>query len=362
MSTGKTLGEQSRQAVRRLARALAARSAGDTVAAGDPGPEPSRLAPLVPEDHFEVIPRGRSERFHTLEYDVLPRGRFDIVRHDYYSPLPDLASLPPDIWARRSELPSLGIDLEHAACFIEQDLAPYIEELDLPRERVEERGVFYLDNLNYERVDAELLYAMVRHAKPQRIIELGSGFSTLLIGQACERNRADGHQCTYVAYDPDPRPAILGEHPRGLDRLERAPATQVSLEDFGQLGPSDLLFVDTTHTVKLGSDVNYLILEVLPRLRPGVLVHFHDIFLPYEYPRVWFEESGYFWAEQYLLQAFLAFNREFRVLIPAQALARELPKRLSHVVPSFCAGVSPAAFWMVRATPESDPQISASQR
>jgi hypothetical protein len=318
---------------------------------------------IVPEEHFEVVPRGRTELFHTLEYDVLPRGRFDVVRHDYYSPIPDLASLPPDIWTRRSDVPGGGFDLESAACLIEQQLAGHVAELDLPTERVVTPGVFYLNNLNYEQVDAELLYAMVRHFKPRRIIELGSGFSTLMIGRACERNRAEGHTCSYVAYDPYPRPAILGDHPRGLDRLERTAATAVSLEAFAQLGPGDLLFVDTTHTVKLGSDVNYLVLEVLPRLSPNVLVHFHDIFLPYEYPRGWFEETGYYWAEQYLLQAFLAFNREFRVLIPVHALARELPERLRRTVPSFVPGVSPAAFWMVRAPePVPEAQFSASQR
>ena len=315
---------------------------------------------IVPERDFELVPRGRTEPFHTLEYDVFPRGRFDAVRHDYYSPLPDLASLPPDIWTRRSSLPGGGFDLESAACFLEQQLAAYVAELDPPHQRVAEPGVFYLDNLNYERVDAELLYAVVRHFKPKRIIELGSGFSTLLIGLACERNRAEGHACSYAAYDPYPRPAILGEHPPGLDRLVLTAATAVSLETFAELGPHDLLFVDTTHTVKLGSDVNYLVLEVLPRLVPGVVVHFHDIFLPYEYPRVWFEESGYYWAEQYLLQAFLAFNHDFRVLIPAHALARELPERVRGVIPSFVPGVSPAAFWMVRA-PAPASQLRANQ-
>ena len=108
----------------------------------------------------------------------------------------------------------------------------------------------------------------------------------------------------------------------------------------------DVLFVDTTHTVKLASDVDYILLDVLPHLEAGVLVHFHDIFLPWEYPRVWFEEMRYFWTEQYLLQAFLAFNEAFEV--PAHAIARLHPERLTRVVSSFRAGVTPGSFWLRR--------------
>ena len=94
----------------------------------------------------------------------------------------------------------------------------------------------------------------------------------------------------------------------------------------------DILFIDTTHTVKIGSDVNRLMLEVLPTLRPGVLVHVHDIFLPYEYPRGFFE-SQCCWQEQYLLQALLAENPNFEVLLPAAAIARERPELISALMP-----------------------------
>jgi len=92
---------------------------------------------------------------------------------------------------------------------------------------------------------------------------------------------------------------------------------------------------------------------VLPQLAPGVLVHFHDIFLPYEYPRVWFEEMEYYWAEQYLLQAFLAYNTEWEVVVPAQAIAREHPERLARVVPSFDERVSPGSLWLRRRAPDT---------
>lgn len=84
---------------------------------------------------------------------------------------------------------------------------------------------------------------------------------------------------------------------------------------FSQLRSDDILFIDSSHTVKTGGDVNYLFLEVLPRLHPGVIVHAHDIFLPFEYRRDWIIEEFRFWTEQSLLQAFLTFNSEFEVLV-----------------------------------------------
>ena len=127
-----------------------------------------------------------------------------------------------------------------------------------------------------------------------------------------DMDAADGHPLTLEVFDPFPS-VVTPELP-GLERLERLSAQQVPLETFDRLGSGDVLFVDTTHTVKVGSDVNHILLEVLPRLAPGVVVHLHDIFLPYEYPKVWLEDYGLYWTEQYLLQAFLAFNSGYEIL------------------------------------------------
>src|SRR5262249_7412214 len=124
-------------------------------------------------------------------------------------------------------------------------------------------------------------------------------------------------------------------------------AQDVPDETFRQLRAGDLLFVDTSHVVKVGSDVTRIVLEVLPLLRPGVIVHFHDIFLPYPYSRGHLEDA-HCWSEQYLLQAFLLGNEAWEVLIGAQAVARSRPERLAAAIPSFSPGVSPGAFWTRR--------------
>ncbi len=295
-----------------------------------------------------TIPRGQAVRFATEEYDILPKGRYDVVAHDFYSPIPDLELVPGDIWERRSELAGIDLEVDSAITMIEEQLAPFVAELDIPVSGPQEPGCFYLQNENYESVDAELLYAIVRARKPRRVVELGSGFTTLLIGEAARRNADEGHETLHLAYDPYPRAQILGENTPPPTRFEPLPATEVPLDDFRELEAGDVLFVDTTHTVKLGSDVNHIILDLLPRLSPGVLIHFHDIFLPWEYPREWFEKMSYFWAEQYLLQAFLAFNDSFDVILPAAAVATEFPDRLARVIPSFSPGRRPGAFWLLR--------------
>jgi hypothetical protein len=294
----------------------------------------------------ETIPTGRSEPFATAGYDIVPRGQYDIVRHDYYSPIPDLSRVPEEAWVRRSALGGVELGLPAALELVESELAPRIAELDIPAEDPGVPGKFFLHNQGFETVDAELLYGIVRAMRPARVVELGSGYSTLLINLACRRNAGDGLNTTHEAFDPYPREHILGVDPPA--RVTPISATEVPLEVFAELEAGDVLFVDTTHTVKLASDVNFVILDVLPQLQSGVLVHFHDIFLPWEYPRRWFSEMQWYWAEQYLLQAFLAYNRDFEILVPAHALAREHPERLRRVIPSFADGGGPGSMWLRR--------------
>jgi Methyltransferase domain len=303
---------------------------------------------LVPKDRNEVVPGDGYEMVASADYDIVPKGRYDIVPRNYYSPVPDLELLPDDIWERRSLLGGVDLQVDRAIELVESELATFVAELDVPVDGPLPPGEFFLRNDNYESVDAELLYAMIRAHKPGRVLELGSGYTTLLIGAACRRNGEEGTTTDHVAFDPYPRPQIVGDAPPPPTRFEATSATDVPLDVFRELAPGDFLFVDTTHTVKLGSDVNYIVLDVLPVLAPGVVVHFHDIFLPWEYPRSWFETMQYYWAEQYLLQAFLAFNDAFEVLLPLNALAQEHPDRLSAVVPSFQPGVTPGALWLSR--------------
>jgi hypothetical protein len=299
------------------------------------GRPPPRLRRLPP-----VTSAGRAARA------LVGRAGFDLVRRTFYSPIPDLEALPTEVWTRQSDLPAVNFHVQAGLEFVKRELADYVAEYAPPRQPTGDPRDYYLDNDLYESGDAELLYAMIRYAEPRRVIELGSGMSTLVIADALSAGE-DGDEARHLIYDPYPRPE-LRETFESLGELHAVSANDVPIEEFEQLGEGDVLFVDTTHTVKIGSEVNRIILEVLPRLASGVLVHIHDIYLPWEYPREFMEERRFFWNEQYLLQAFLAFNREFEVLFGTQALARRFPSELKALLPSRSLGSYPSAFWIRR--------------
>jgi hypothetical protein len=123
-------------------------------------------------------------------------------------------------------------------------------------------------------------------------------------------------------------------------------AEDLQAADYSALGAGDILFIDSSHTVRLGGDVIHLLCQVVPKLSPGVLVHVHDIYLPYAYPREWYEQFGWYWAEQYLLQALLAGNDNLEVLLGLHALWRERREQLTRAIPSTRSGQAPLSFWM----------------
>jgi Methyltransferase domain len=282
---------------------------------------------------------------------ALAHAGLQVVAKSFYSPIPDLKSLPEGMWTRRSELAGIPFDLDRQLAFLEE-LTPYIAEFDPPTERPTDPHAYYLHNPSYGPGDAEVLYGIIRHTQPARIIELGSGFTTLVTAQALRANHADGAGGELRVFDPFP--GVAGAETPGVTVLERLRAQEVPLERFADLEAGDVLFVDTTHTVKIGGDVNWIVLDVLPRLAPGVLVHFHDIFLPYEYPREWPERYGLFWAEQYLLQAFLAFNSDFEVVCALHALVQTHPKKAAFLIRSLAGGARPGAFWIRRTEARSE--------
>ena len=293
---------------------------------------------------MRLVPANSRNRVRRALAGPARRLGIDLVEHTFYSPIPDVASLPESLWAGPRPLPGIDLRTDEQLRHLEEDLAPYVAEFDPPRRQVPGQD-YFLDNGAYESVDAEVLYATLRHRKPARLLEVGSGFSTLVSAQAVRVNASEGSPCHFVASDPFPRD-FLQRPVEGLAEMRSWLATDIPLEEFSALRSGDVLFVDTTHTVKIGGDVNFLVLEALPALQPGVIVHFHDIFLPWEYPRRWFTELELYWAEQYLLQAFLAFNPRFEVVLASHHLARSFPERLGKVVPSFRPGVAPGSFWL----------------
>lgn len=233
----------------------------------------------------------------------LDRGFLPVPIH-FYQPIFDYREIPASVWERKHDLP--GIDFrESDQLALLARLAEYGPECVWSRSGRPEDGYFW-DNPSFGYTSACLLHAIVRHVRPQRVVEIGAGMSTLVFSAALEAN--GGGTLTTV----DPYPArFLTALGTGVTVVQR-PLQEVDLALFDD---ADFVFVDSSHVMRTGGDVNTIYLDVLPRLRPGTTVHVHDVYLPFEYPQEYSrrERSRYFWNEQYVLQAFLAMNDSYRI-------------------------------------------------
>jgi hypothetical protein len=273
---------------------------------------------------------------------------FHVSQVHYYQPLPDTRLLPPSLWEGSSSMPGLDMRETQQLELLDVFTSSYKEEYDaFPRGQPSEKCRYFLGNVAFESVDAEILYCMIRHFKPRHLIEIGSGFSTLLAASAFAKNEGEGLFSRFTAIEPFPPPCLASQVPPQV-KLVKEFVQNIPLSEFEALGKNDILFIDSSHVCKIGSDVQYEFLKILPCLRQGVLVHIHDIFLPAEYPRSWVLDGHRFWNEQYLLQAFLSFNDAYEILWAGHWLHLKHPDRLAKAFSSYTPDVSPASFWMRR--------------
>lgn len=267
---------------------------------------------------------------------------YHLQPNDFYTPLNDLAFLESnrDLWTGASPTDAIAWaperQLEVAA-----EVGRFVEELrDVPR-RSDVAGTFCWDNGFWNNSDALVQYGLVRSRQPRRYVEIGCGWSSLLLARALARNEG---ACSVDLVEPYGSEELLSTLPATWTRhrtiLQRAPLAIVD-----RLEAGDVLFYDGSHCAKVASDVNWFFFHVLPRVRPGVLIHLHDIFLPDDYPEDWIFERGQTWNEQYLLQAFLMHNDAYRIVIANRYLFRLHGDRLAQ----YYRGVQPAygcSFWL----------------
>jgi len=272
---------------------------------------------------------------------------FHVTENHYHQPVPDTTKLREDLWLKHSELPGLDMNEPRQMGLLSLFQSGLRPEYELfPRRRTAKPHEFYLENGAFGNVDAEILYCMVRHFKPRRIFEIGSGMSTLLSAQAVLRNEKDGcPPCDLVAIEPYPNDTLRRGFP-GLSRLVQSRVEEVPLSEFSNLSENDILFIDSSHVLRIGNDVQYEYLELLPRLNRGVVIHVHDIFLPAEYPKEWVIRRRLFWTEQYLLQAFLSSNNSFEVLWGGAYMHLKNPEKLEAAFSSYDRNrTRPGSFW-----------------
>lgn len=255
----------------------------------------------------------------------LEEGFLPVPVH-FYSGIPDLKDLAArNIWDKKSMLTGIDFNLESQIAFLEQTGKTFGSECHWPANPTGNPADFFSENDCFSFGCAASTHTMIRHYKPKRVIEIGSGMSSRIIRHALLLNKTENPAAEnhYLIIDPYPSPFIEQELPG--KELFKSRVELINPEFFDQLKENDVLFIDSGHSVRIGGDVNFLYLNVLPRLAPGVIIHVHDIQLPYEYHKVYAINESFrqFWTEQYLLQAFLAFNTQFEILLAVYYLLLE---------------------------------------
>lgn len=278
------------------------------------------------------LPRCKDAMFHV--------GMFPIRDH-YYEPQFDHrsseASLPQD-----RNLPGIDWNIEGQLELLET--FSFSHELeDIPSEKPKTID-FYFNNGTYESGDAEYWYQLIRSVKPRRIIEVGSGNSTLMALKALKKNREDNPEyiCEHICIEPFEMPWLEGT---GVS-VVRKKIEDVELSFFARLQEDDILFIDSSHMIRPEGDVLFEYLELLPSLNDGVIVHVHDIFSPKNYPKSWLLDEVRFWNEQYLLEAFLSHNRQWKILGALNFLHHNHYDKLKSSAPYLVPQREPGSFYI----------------
>lgn len=264
----------------------------------------------------------------------------------FYSPIPDHNEVRQNeerIFRIPESLCAIELNVDEQLLTLNA-LAAFRDEMPFHTEKAE--GLRYcLKNPMFGFADGISLYGLIRHLKPKRIIEVGAGYSSCVMLDTNERFFENSISCTFI--EPNPASFLSLIKATDPDRIQllRTPLQEVDPGTFRNLSANDILFIDSSHVSKAGSDVNYLIFEVLPELQSGVYIHFHDIFYPFEYPKHWICDLGISWNEAYLLRAFLQYNQSFRIALFINYLGRFHSDQLQEVMPQSADGAG-GSLWL----------------
>lgn len=300
------------------------------------------LAPLVyPAGYFlKWIRKVGVAKLPRCKQALMRVGVFPIWNH-YYEPLFDSRILSKPLDEDRN-LPGIDwnvpgqLDLLRSFEFTE-------EFKDVPISKVDDQH-FYMDNNSFVSGDAEYLYNLIRLKKPKRIFEIGSGHSTLMARKAVIRNMDEepGYQCKHLCVEPYEAPWLESS---GVT-VVRKKVEDVGISMFSELESGDILFIDSSHMIRPQGDVLFEFLELLPTLNIGVIVHVHDIFTPKDYLKEWLVEDVKFWNEQYLLEAFLTCNRDWKIIGALNYLHHNHFEMLQAKCPFLTRDREPGSFYL----------------
>ena len=291
------------------------------------------------------MPRGLLRRLLRVlqsRPDLAARAGYQVYADVFYNPFPSAGEVDLERLKLKRPLPGIEFDLPKSKALL-AELTHYAAEIE---QLLSTRPPALVDkwNITYPRGDSAVLYALLRRLKPKRYIEIGCGYSSRVSTPALLRNAEEGHRCQALYIEPFP-PAQLAEVKLAGEFIQEK-VQRVPLERFQELEAGDVLFIDTSHVIKTQNDVEYELLRILPSLNPGVLVHIHDIFTPYDYPAEWLvgnhpNRGGN--NEQYALECLLSGGNDWEVVLPSYLLWKEHGSFFRELVES---EFRPAAFWI----------------
>jgi len=282
--------------------------------------------------------------FSHLNKALLSRG---LVVHfkNYYGPFVSPDDIRKSLDAERN-IPGLNLNLDTHKEFL-GNLNYDAELVELPENSDDELQYAYKKGM-FGSGDAEILYGVIRHLKPTRIVEIGAGSSTLIAQQAIKKNQQEfeGYMCSHICIEPYENQWL---EKLGIEIIRKR-VEDLPVSFFESLGRNDVLFVDSSHVVKPQGDVLFEIFDVYGTINSGVYVHVHDIFTPRDYPQKWVLDDRRLWHEQYLLEAFLSFNDKFEVVCALNWVWKNHPEILAKACPVLTNRIpnNPGSFWFRR--------------
>ncbi len=281
-------------------------------------------------------------------WDLYERLELHLMPVHFYSPIPDTRELRKNFksWYREGDLAGVDFRLNEEIALVNEGLRAYAAECNKLPAYSEVLAQGYGEG--FSAVDAHILHTMIRHVKPRKMIEVGSGVSTVFsLNALSQNNQETGAPSRLTCIEPYPLDGLCKLQRESVIDLVRKPVQEVSLELFRTLGPNDVLFIDSSHVLKLDSDVSYLYLEVLPNLNKDVIIHIHDISWPYPTPppEEWIFKRHMFWTEASLLHAFLIHNSAFKILLCSSYLYHKSPDVLPSVF-EVSPTNTPSSMWL----------------
>jgi hypothetical protein len=273
--------------------------------------------------------------------DIATRVGYQVYQQLYCNPFPIPGEVDLEKLKLKRSLPGINLRIPQALK-LTRELSYFSAEVE--KFLKHRSGNLIAWDMTYPPCDSATLYSMVRHLKPKRYIEVGCGYSSRACIAALKENAADGHPCHSTFIEPYPPPHLTEIKLPG--ELIAKKIEQVPLERFQQLEAGDILFIDTSHVIKVQNDCEFELLHVLPSLKPGVIVHIHDIFTPYDYPAEWLVGDGPNHGgnnEQYAFECLLSGGETWEVILPVHHLWRDHRAELGALLKS---EERPAAFWI----------------